>query len=222
MGRFRSYIPQSRAARGLAIVEAMPDSSHPIPKKSGNGGLIVGAALMLLLAAGLVIFKLKSPAKEAEVVEERAAPKNVEPPAPVLDNAPPPPPAEEELAEAPKPEEAKDQKTIKGPAGPPGCAGACAGNAGADLRAALASRAASARSCYNTALRRNATLEGKMTVNVRVSPNGTVCSVGVSNNTLGDAAVASCVSAQFRASKFPAPEGGCVDTAVPLNFTSQK
>ncbi|HXS16118.1 MAG TPA: AgmX/PglI C-terminal domain-containing protein, partial [Polyangiaceae bacterium] len=94
--------------------------------------------------------------------------------------------------------------------------------AGDDLRAALAGRAASAKSCYNTALRRNATLEGKMSVNVRVSPRGAVCSAGVSNNTLGDAAVAACVSAQFRSSQFPAPAGGCVDTVVPLNFTAPK
>lgn len=201
----------------------MPDSSHPIPKKRGNSGLIIVAALMLLAALGLVIYKLKSSSK-SEVVEERVtAPKAPEPAPAVLDNAPPPPPSEEEVAPEQAPQEsAKDQKASKGPLGPPGCSGQCVGTAGDDLRAALAARAASARSCYNTALRRNSTLEGKMTVNVRVSPKGSVCSAGVSNNTLGDAAVASCVSAQFRSSQFPAPAGGCVDTAVPLNFTAPK
>jgi len=201
----------------------MPDSSHGIPKKRGNGGLIIIAALMLLAALGLVIYKLKG-SSNSEVVEERVTiPKAVEPAPAVLDNAPPPPPSEEE--EAPQQaleESAKDQKASKGPLGPAGCSGECVGAAGDDLRSALAGRAASAKSCYNTALRRNSGLEGKMTVNVRVSPKGAVCSAGISNNTLGDAAVAACVSAQFRSSQFPAPAGGCVDTAVPLNFTAPK
>jgi len=179
---------------------------------------------MLLLAGGLVFWKSQSKDDAPEVVEEvKTAPK-AEPKAPVLENAAPPPPSEEEMEEEEKEEE--KAKTAKvGPAkprGPAGCSGACKGSATAELRRALGVRGASARSCYNTALRRNPNLQGKMTVGVRISPNGTVCGASVSNNTMGDAAVASCVSSKFRAAKFPAPSGGCVDTAVPLNFTSQK
>lgn len=178
---------------------------------------------MLLLAGGLVAYKLTSSGAKPEQVEERAVAAPQPAAAPLLDNAPPPPPSEEELAQAEKPAEPENtSKTVKVPSGPPGCSGQCAGAAGGDLKAALASRAASARSCYNTALRRNATLEGKMTVGLRVGPSGAVCSVGINSNTLADPAVGACVSAQFRASKFPAPEGGCVDMAVPLNFTSKK
>ena len=178
---------------------------------------------MLLLAGGLVTYKLTSSPDEPEVVEEKAPPKPAPAPAPVLDNAPPPPPSEEEIAEEEKANTADESsKTVKSYKGPPGCGGPCTGSAGGDLRSALATRGASARSCYNTALRRNASLEGKMTVNVRVSPQGSVCSVSIGNNSLGDAAVAACVTAQFRAAAFPAPSGGCVDTAVPLNFTSKK
>lgn len=200
----------------------MPDSSHGIPPKGGKGGLILGGVLMLLLAGGLVAYKLISSGTEPEPIVEKVVAPPAAAPAPILDNAPPPPPTEEEVAEEEKPAEPTTSKTAKIPSGPPGCSGQCTGSAGGDLKSALAARAAGARSCYNTALRRNSTLEGKMTVGVRVSPAGSVCSVSISNNTLGDAAVAACVSAQFRASKFPPPEGGCVDTAVPLNFTSQK
>jgi hypothetical protein len=177
---------------------------------------------MLLLAGGLVVYKVSRGGQEPEVIEELVkAPAAVAAPAQVLDEAPPPPPSEEEVAAEPKAAEV-DPKSVKIPAGPSGCSGPCTGSAGSDLQAALASRGASARSCYNTALRRNSNLEGKMTVNVRVNPSGTVCSVGISNNTLGDASLAGCVSGQFRSTKFPAPKGSCVDTAVPLNFTAKK
>jgi hypothetical protein len=58
-----------------------------------------------------------------------------------------------------------------------------------------------------------------MTVALRLSPTGAVCGASVSSNTSGDAALAACVVSKFRSAKFPAPEGGCVDAAVPLNFT---
>jgi len=180
---------------------------------------------MLLLAGGLVTYKVTSSDQEPEVVEEKvsAAPAPQAAPAQVLNEAPPPPPTDEELAQEEKPKAAEsDGKTLKGAATAPGCGGPCTGSAGDDLRSALAVRGASARNCYNTALRRNATLEGKMTVTVRISPSGGVCSVGIGNNTMGDSAVAACVTAQYRSAKFPAPQGGCVDTAIPLNFTSQK
>ncbi len=203
----------------------MPDSSHGIPPKGGNGGLIVGGIIMLLLAGGLVAYKMSSSSSEPEVIEQKVVAKAPAPePTAVLDNAPPPPPTEEELEEEEKKtEEDESKKTVGGTyKGPAGCSGQCSGSAGADLVNALSVRAAGARSCYNTALRRNANLEGKMTVNLRVSPSGAVCSTSVSNNTLGDPAVAACVKAQFRASQFPKPSGGCVDMAAPLNFTSKK
>ncbi len=180
---------------------------------------------MLLLAGSLVAYKMSGSSSDPEVVEEKvAAPKTEPKPAPVvLDNAPPPPPSEEELAEEEKAEkEATEKKSVKAYKGPAGCSSPCKGTAGGDLVSALSARAAGSRSCYNNALRRNPNLEGKMTVNLRVSPSGAVCSVSTSNNSLGDPAVASCVSAQFRATQFPKPQGGCVDMAAPLNFTSKK
>lgn len=200
----------------------MPESQHGLPSKGGGGIVVVIGILMLLVAGGLVFWKMKSGEPEPEVEEIKTpAPAKTAEAAPVLDNAPPPPPTEEEIEEEEKQEKAS-ASPVKAPAGPAGCGGTCSGSAGAALRSALATRGASSKSCYNTALRRNAMLEGKMTVNVRLSPSGAVCSVGVANNTLGDAAVTSCVVAKFRSAPFPAPDGGCVDTAVPLNFTSNK
>jgi len=195
------------------------DSVHGVPKGGGHGGLIAGAILMLLLAGGLVVWKLNSGDKEPEVITEQAPLAPAEPaPEVAVDAAPPPPPEEEEEKEEPKPAQAG----VGQPKGPAGCSGECAGTMTPGLQSALASRGSLARSCYNNALRTNPNLEGKMTINVRLSPTGTVCSASVSNNALGDQAVAACAVAKFRAGSFPPPEGGCINAAVPLNFTPQK
>jgi hypothetical protein len=86
------------------------------------------------------------------------------------------------------------------------------------LRSALAAKAGQARGCYERALRQNTMLQGRLVVNVRVGPQGQVCSAGIGQNALGDPGVASCVLQMFRAGTFPPAQGGCVDTAVPMNF----
>ena len=199
----------------------MPDSTHGVPSK-GNGGLIALGVIMLLLAGGLVFWKTQSSDSEPEVVEEQTPTQPAPEAAPVLDHAPPPPPEEEEVVEEEKEEKAVAAGPSTRPSGPAGCSGTCNGQATPELRSALASRGAMARGCYNAALRTNPTLEGKLTVSVRLSPTGTVCGASSSNNTLGDASVASCAVAKFQGGKFPAPQGGCIDTAVPLNFTKAK
>lgn len=180
---------------------------------------------MFVAAGGLVFWKMQSNSQAEPVVEEtRIEPPKKEESAPILDNAPPPPPTEEEAAE--QEEEEKKPETDAKPTvaakGPPGCGGSCKGSVSGALQSALTSRAGRARTCYNTALRRNSTLQGKMTVSVRLSPQGSVCSAHVSNNTSGDAALAACVASQFRAASFPAPTGGCLDVAVPMNFTPKQ
>jgi hypothetical protein len=45
-----------------------------------------------------------------------------------------------------------------------------------------------------------------------------VCSAGIASNSVGDPGVASCVLGMFRSGSFPAPQGGCVDAQVPMNF----
>jgi hypothetical protein len=175
--------------------------------------------IMLFLAGGLVYWKSTAAPKEPEVVEETSAPVTEAKPQQPLDNAPPPPPDEEE--EPPKEEEKPDASLQPRPTGPAGCSGECKGNATPELQSALASRGAMARSCYNTALRSNPNLKGRMTMSVRVSTKGSVCSAYVADNTLGDQAVASCAAAKFRAGSFPPPTGGCVNVNVPLNFTAK-
>jgi len=57
-----------------------------------------------------------------------------------------------------------------------------------------------------------------MALSVRVGSGGQVCSAAVTGDELGEVAVTACVTNLFRAGRFPAPDGGCVDVSVPMNF----
>jgi hypothetical protein len=166
---------------------------------------------MLLLMGGLIFWKLRG-SDEKPVASVQPPPPATTPQ--VFEQPPPPPPP------PPPPEEDAGKKPtgkVVGVGGG-GCAGECKGTAGAALQSALAAKAGAARGCYERGLRQNATLQGKLVVSVRVGPGGQVCSAGVASNSLGDPGVASCVVGLFRSASFPAPEGGCVDTQVPMNF----
>lgn len=191
------------------MAQSTPQSTPP-PAKGGNAAYVVAALIMLALMAGLIVWKLSGDEKP---VVQQPPPPPTETTAPVFEQPPPPPP--------PPPPETPDagKSTIKrvAPNGG-GCAGECKGQDSAALRSALAGKAGAARGCYERALRNNPTLSGRLVVNVRVGPGGQVCSAGVASNPLGDQGVASCVVGMFRSASFPAPQGGCVDAQVPMNF----
>lgn len=211
----------------------MSESSLPPspPTQSSNGLLIGGALAALLVVGGGVFFALRGgdapepaqPATAAPVVSSTPVRSPAPPPPP-----PPPPPAEEEVSPASTATASSaSTKTAAGPGaagtatenkGPAGCSGGCTGSADATLRDALRLRGASAKGCYNKALRSNATLRGKMTVAVRVNPSGSACSASAASDTLGDPSVTSCILQKFRSGSYPKPKGGCVDVQVPLNF----
>jgi hypothetical protein len=79
-------------------------------------------------------------------------------------------------------------------------------------------RGASAKNCYNAALRSNPTLQGKVGVKVRVGPNGSTCSANIISDTLGDASVTSCIVQKFKGGGYPKPLNGCADFEIPLSF----
>jgi hypothetical protein len=189
----------------------MASTTPPPPKKSSGGPLILGAAI-LLLGVGVMYLVKRSGAPEP-APSARVAATTAE--APVFDAPPPPPPP------PPEPIASADAGTDVKPtrrSGPTGCAGPCEGAEPPGLQGQLAAKAALARGCYERALRQNPTLQGRMRVSLRVAPNGSVCNANVTQNELGDAGVASCVSQIFRSATFAAPQGGCVEAAVPLRF----
>jgi outer membrane biosynthesis protein TonB len=191
----------------------MPETSlpPPPPKHGGGGAFIAAAVVMLLLMGGLIWWKFKG----GEEPKPTEPPPVVSAPPPVLDEPPPPPPPPEVVPDAGK-EKVATKRIGGGRAG--GCGGECEGQAGASLRSALAGKAGAARRCYERALLQNATLQGRMVVGVRVGPQGEVCSANITQNAIGDPGLANCVVGMFRSSTFPPPQGGCVDTAVPMNF----
>ncbi len=131
-----------------------------------------------------------------------------------LEEPPPPPPMEPE----PPPPPAPVLEPVKATKRNTGCDGACNGKESPELISAMRARGGQSRSCYERALISNGSLHGKMLVNVRIGPAGDVCSASLASDTLGDPSVTSCVLQRIRSGRFPKPTGGCVDTALPLNF----
>lgn len=191
----------------------MSETTPPPPKTGGSGPFIIAAVVMLLLMGGLILWKVtgkepKPPEPPPPVASVPATPELEEPP------PPPPPPIEEDAGKEPEKQIVK-KGTVSGGST---CSAVCEGDATPQLQSALSGRAGQARGCYDRALRNNSMLEGRMTVAVKISSTGQVCSANVTKNELGDPGLTSCVLQMFRSGTFPQPKGGCVDAAVPLNF----
>ena len=76
--------------------------------------------------------------------------------------------------------------------------------------------------CYETELRRNPSLEGKVTVQFTIVERGTISAASATENTTGSPAVATCVVNTIRRFRFnPGPEGGSVNFSYPFVFAPQ-
>ena len=85
-----------------------------------------------------------------------------------------------------------------------------------------ATRLRAIQRCYETELRTNPTLEGKVTVEFTIVERGTVTNARASENTTGSAAVANCVVRTVRRFRFnPGPDGGSVTFSYPFVFAPQ-
>ena len=194
----------------------MAETTPPPPKSGGSGPIIIAAVLMLLLIGGLIVWKVTGTTEPAKTDAPVAVATTA---APVLDEPPPPPPPPPVEADAGKPEE---KKKVVATGGPNPCSKECTGTATAALTSALAGRAGQSRSCYEKALSSNATLEGTLTIGVKVGPGGQVCSARVVADGLHDPGVSNCVVNRFLGTTFPAPQGGCADVNVPLRFMPKR
>jgi hypothetical protein len=196
----------------------MADTNPPLPKSGGSGPIIIAAVLMLLLIGGLIVWKVTGSGDSATPSPTVAATPSAPPPS--LDEPPPPPPPPPVVEDAGKPDEKEPKKVVTGGGSP--CSKVCEGTASAALQSALSGRAGQSRSCYEKALSSNATLEGTLTVGVKVGPSGQVCSARVVSDGLHDPGVSNCVVARFMSSTFPAPQGGCAEVNVPLRFMPKR
>jgi hypothetical protein len=194
----------------------MAETTPPPPKSGGSGPIIIAAVLMLLLIGGLIVWKVTSSSEPTKTETPVASTTTA---APVLDEPPPPPPPPPVEEDAGKPEE---KKKVAGVGGPNPCSKECTGTATGALTSALSGRAGQSRSCYEKALSSNATLEGTLTVGVKVGPGGQVCSARVVADGLHDPGVSNCVVNRFAGATFPAPQGGCAEVNVPLRFMPKR
>ncbi len=188
-------------------------SLRPPVHGSGTALFIVAIVLMVGAMGGLLYWKFgRTPAEAAPVpsiVTSAAA-------APVFEEAPPPPPPPSEPDAG-----AATAVTKKSAGGSGGCPAECSGQVTAALDGSLRAVARGAQSCYERALRQNTTLEGKVTVRVRVSARGASCGANLVQSSLADSTVASCVLQKFRSASFAPPVGGCVEVQVPISFVAK-
>lgn len=81
----------------------------------------------------------------------------------------------------------------------------------------LATRATEVRACYERALARDPTLQGELTVRLRVEADGRVSQTALSGDDALRAA-GRCMEAALRGLVFPAPAGGAATVTVPYVF----
>lgn len=194
-----------------------PPSRPPVVPTSGGNGKYIAVVLLLLVGTGVLVWRNRSgqtdaPAPVAAVPSAPTA--SAAPTNPKLDDIPPPPPEE-------KPEPKPTGPKIVYVNANAGCEGKCSGKASSELQGALQVRGAQARRCYNQALAQDSSLKGHVQIAVRVGPSGNVCSANVTSNDMGTPSVGNCAANIFRTAALPAPQGGCVDVAVPLSFVPQ-
>jgi len=191
----------------------MSETTPPPPKSGGHGPFILAAIVMLLLMGGLIVWKMKS--GEAPKAQETPPP-SATPAQPTLDDAPPPPPPIASASAAPPDNKPGAKKLVSSGGG--GACGPCIGDANPSMAGALHAKAGQARSCYEHALRQNSMLAGRMSFKLTINQSGQVCSSSLMSTELGDPSVANCVLQMLKSGTFPAPNKGCVEAVVPLNF----
>jgi TonB family protein len=76
------------------------------------------------------------------------------------------------------------------------------------------------RLCYETALRKNPSLSGRVTTSFVIGRDGSVSSVRISESTIGNRSVDDCVARAFSSMSFPQPEGGIVTVVYPIAMTA--
>lgn len=74
------------------------------------------------------------------------------------------------------------------------------------------------KACYERRLKMNSLLEGKLDLNIDISPVGKVTAVTVNRDTLRDSQMLDCVKRAIRSWDFPKPKGGRVIIGKTFNF----
>lgn len=202
-------------------MSTLPPPSSQFPHKGNSNGTYIAIALGLVVGIGVLVgYIYKTTHSEKDRPLPPLPPRPVESAAqvnPKLEDIPPPPIVEEPV-DAGKP---AAQKIVSSPSG--GCEATCNGtDPNREVANALQARAALAKRCYNDALLRDSSITGKMSVNVKISSSGAVCSAATKEADPLIAPIAPCVVGKFRAPLPAGPKGGCIESNVPFSFVPNK
>jgi hypothetical protein len=201
------------------------ESSPPPPIGGGGGNLKYGIiGVVLIGAAAAVWFGMKG--CEEDPQPQAATPTVVDAGAPVERSTAL---ADDDLLipelepdAGPPPDAGRRVRYVTRYVGGGGGSWACNGQIDPGrARAALSQHNLQFRNCYERRLKVNQTLEGRVSVQMRVGRNGRVTAVRT-GGTLRDAQVLSCVRSIAQRIEFPQPSGGCAVVAAPFNFTPRR
>jgi TonB family protein len=92
----------------------------------------------------------------------------------------------------------------------------------ASLLAVIQKYAAGIQYCYESELKRDESLRGKLVVAMTVTPAGAVQEASVVRNSVGSERLAACALSQIRSWKFPPISGGLTTFQAPFVFTPPK
>ena len=194
-----------------------PPSQSGVPSSGGNGMYIAVAILLLLGIGGIVAWKLtEKPTPTPPPVASATPPPTASSVSTALiDEVPLPPPI---IDAGPAP----TAPIVQSGGGDPCAATVCNGNVatGSDSERALQMLAhQTRRKCYDPALANDPTLQGHVTVRMKIASNGQICSASVLKNDMSSTSVGECAARMLLSSgHVPSPKGGCVELNFPLNY----
>jgi len=84
------------------------------------------------------------------------------------------------------------------------------------VAAVFGRRKGAIKACYEKELRRNPSLNGRITLRFTIGTSGRITSINASQNTTGDEAIASCIISKVQDWKFDPPTGGAVTFTYPF------
>lgn len=90
----------------------------------------------------------------------------------------------------------------------------------ATVRRVVAQHMSDVRRCYDALLRRNPSSGGRIVVEFRIATTGRVDSARATEDGIGDAAMATCLTSAVQQWTFPAPTGGPVTVSFPFQLQS--
>jgi hypothetical protein len=86
----------------------------------------------------------------------------------------------------------------------------------------IRSRIGAVKACYESGLKRNPNIGGKLTLRFDVSAVGKVTAAEIEADTMKDEEVASCIKGRVISWRFPAPSGGTASFSYPFVFQASK